>query len=290
MSDTIRKGMILCAGLGTRLLPITEKSPKPLVPVLNVPNLVHTISLLKRSGIEEIVVNLHHLPLLIEQYLGDGRRWGVKIHFSHESALLGTGGGLKKAESFFGGESFVLANCDFITNMDLRPLIAQHRERRATATMILLEDETLQPLYSKVGIDRDGYLCSLPSSQTRPPSRTGIFTGVHILENETLRYLKAVPSGINEILYPALMKESPTQVFGQFVKDTYWYDTGDLSTFWSTSMKLLGRLADGDVDLEGLLDSNGAYAERKPGVWLPEGCESAKWSRAKRAGDHWPRL
>ena len=263
--------MILCAGLGTRLLPITEKSPKPLVPVLNVPNLIHTVTLLKRAGIEDIVVNLYHLPQLIEQYLGDGRKWGVRFHFSRESVLLGTGGGLKKAESFFSGEPFVLANCDFITNIDLRPLIAQHRERGATATMILLEDETLQPLYSKVGIDRDGYLCSLPSSQTRSPARTGIFTGIHILENETLRYLKAIPSGINEILYPALMKESPTRVFGQFVENTYWCDTGDLNTFWSTSMKLLGRLADGDSNLKDLLSATGAYVERKPGIWSPEG-------------------
>src|SRR5262249_29522472 len=114
--------MVLCAGLGTRLKPITEKIPKPLVPVLNVPNLVHTLHLLKRTGIDEIVINTYHLPQALEDYLGDGRRWKMRIHYSRESVLLGTGGGLKKAEPFFEGEPFLLANCDFITNVDLQPI------------------------------------------------------------------------------------------------------------------------------------------------------------------------
>src|SRR4051812_30310051 len=113
MKKTMRKGMILSAGLGTRLLPITGTLPKPLVPILNIPNVVHTLDLLKRAGIKQVVLNLHHLSKQIEEYFGDGSRWGLDVRYSFESTLLGTGGGLKKAEAFFEGEPFVLANCDF---------------------------------------------------------------------------------------------------------------------------------------------------------------------------------
>lgn len=266
----ISKAMVLCAGLGTRLLPVTEKFPKPLVPVLNVPNLAHTLFLLRKAGIEEVIINTYHLPRLLEDYLGDGQRCRMKAHYSRESVLLGTGGGLKKAEAFFAGEPFVLANCDFITNVDLFPLIQQHLQRQAIATMVLLKDDTLQPLYSKVGVDENGCLCSLPSCQTRTPSQTGIFTGIHILENEVLQHLKEVPCGINEVLYPRLMKESPSKVFAPFMKDSYWFDTGDVPAFWSTSMKLLERLANGDGNLKELLSLHGKYVEKRPGIWLPE--------------------
>ena len=97
MEKKITKGMVLCAGLGTRLSPITETLPKPLVPVLNVPNLLHSLYLLKRAGIVDIVLNTHHLPEQIESFLGDGSRWDLRLHFSREKTLLGTGGGVKKA-------------------------------------------------------------------------------------------------------------------------------------------------------------------------------------------------
>ena len=107
----IRRAMLLAAGLGTRLLPITEKTPKPLVPVLNVANILYGLFLLKRCGIEEVVLNLHHLPQAIEDYLKDGKPWGMHIEYSREQLLLGTGGGLKKAEAFFNKEPLVLVNC-----------------------------------------------------------------------------------------------------------------------------------------------------------------------------------
>src|SRR5687768_14967627 len=109
MKTGFKKGMVLAAGLGTRLQPITQKTPKPLVPVLNVPNILHSLYLLKRVGITEIILNLHHLPDQLEQFLGDGSRWGLKLAYSREQQLLGTGGGLKKAEKFFDGQPLVLA-------------------------------------------------------------------------------------------------------------------------------------------------------------------------------------
>jgi NDP-sugar pyrophosphorylase family protein len=265
--------MILCAGLGTRLLPITEIFPKPLVPLLNIPNIVHSLALLKRAEVKEVIINLHHLSQSIENYLGNGSKWGMEISYSKETILLGTGGGLKKAEPFFSNESepFILSNCDFVSNVDLGPIIDLHFERNALATMVLFEDPSRQASYSKVGCTTDGHLCSLPKLETKHPSRTAIFTGIHLLGKEAFSYLKEEPSGINEILYPALMKEFPERTYCDFVKHGYWYDTGDLHWLWTSSMALLENLAAKNKSMLELLSENGDYREMKKGVWTAGG-------------------
>lgn len=279
MEERITKGMILSAGLGTRLRPITYKIPKPLVPVLNIPNIIYGIALLKRTGINDIIINIHHLPDIIESYLGDGSRWDIRISFSREPVLLGTGGGVKKAERFFENKAFVLVNCDFVTNVNLKPVIKKHFQRRAAATMVLIEDPAVQSSYSAVGISESENLCSLPSHQTTEPVRKGIFTGIHILSPEIFRYLEEKPSGINQVLYPALMKECPERVQGAFVSDHYWYDTGDCHFLWATSMKLLDQLAAGDTELTLFMKQFGNYEEKRKGIWIareesvPENCE-----------------
>lgn len=260
--------MILCAGLGTRLLPITEKCPKPLVPVLNIPNLLHNLFILRRAGIHEVILNLHHLGEQIEAVLGNGSAFGMKIEYSHEPILLGTGGGVKKAESFFKNETFVLMNCDFVTNIDITPVINHHLESQALATMVLLDDEMRERAYSPVGVNPKGELCSLPKLQTSPPVRTGIFTGIHVLHPSTLSVLKPEPSGINEILYPHFMKHSPHKVFGSFAENSYWYDTGNLPFFWATSMALLDELtAHPKGLLAQCLSEFGNLVQVASGVW-----------------------
>jgi NDP-sugar pyrophosphorylase family protein len=265
----IRKGMVLAAGLGTRLLPITEKTPKPLVPVLNVPNILYSIFLLKRAGIEDITINVHHLGDSLVEFLGDGDAWGVRLHFSKETLLLGTGGGLKKAQPFFNDEPLVLVNCDFISNVDLRPLIAKHQEQGALASMVLWDNPKMQAFYGKVGIDGQGHLCSLPLITTSEPVRTGIFTGIHILEPEIFDYLEAVPSGINQVLYPALMQGKPESTLGLFMEKSYWYDTGALPHLYETSMHLMESLQAGDGPMREFLKTMGHYEEKSPGIWAP---------------------
>ena len=232
--------MILCAGLGTRLLPITSKLPKPLVPILNLPNVLHIAEVFARAGINEIIVNTHHLASQVETYLSHVKFKDVKFYFSRENeVLLGTGGGVKKAESFFEGEPFVLSNCDFVTNLSLEPFIERHLHRKAIATMVLFKDEVRQPLYSRVGIDAKDNLCALPKYKTSAPVRGGIFTGMHILTQEIFQYLEEKPSGINDVLYPALMKECPTKIYGDFANTFYWYDTGDFHSLLQATESLL---------------------------------------------------
>ena len=95
------KAMILAAGLGTRLRPLTNTIPKPLLPVGGTPLIVWNLLLLKRHGFHQVVINLHHLGPLIEQALGDGSKFGLRIIYSREPVILGTGGGIKQVESLF---------------------------------------------------------------------------------------------------------------------------------------------------------------------------------------------
>ncbi len=272
MSD-FKKGMILAAGLGTRLLPITERMPKPLVPVLNIPNVLFGLDVLKRAGIHDVILNLHHLPESLEKYLGDGKAFGMKIEYSREKILLGTGGGLKKAEAFFGKDSFALVNCDFISNVDLKPYLSQHLSRGSWASMLLHQDDAIQPFYAKVGCQMDGRLTSLPRCEVAAPAKTGIFTGVHLLSPEVFRFLEAVPSGINEILYPRLMKEFPERANVFFTERNYWYDTGERSPFWKASMALMDKLGESEPVLKNLLTKWMGYQEIQQGIWAPAGAQ-----------------
>lgn len=263
----ITKGMILCAGLGTRLLPITNKLPKPLVPVLNIPNILHIVKVMQKAGINEIIVNTHHLANEVENFFTNTNLNGLKFSFSNErSLLLGTGGGVKKAQSFFGKDSFVLSNCDFVTDINLAPFIEKHFQRGSLATMVLFQDEVRQARYSTVGVDEKENLCSLPKFKRSTPTKGGIFTGLHILNPKIFDYLEEKPSGINDILYPALMKEFPQKVFGDFAENSYWYDTGDIGSFILATKKLLEK------DKSLVVPSFHGVKIRPP-VMIGEGCQ-----------------
>ncbi|NBX93094.1 MAG: NDP-sugar synthase [Proteobacteria bacterium] len=269
--NQITKGMILGAGLGTRLLPITERFPKPLVPVLNLANLLHTVALFRRNGIHEIVVNLFHLPERIEEFVKEFEHTHFHLAFSKESTLLGTGGGVKHAEAFFQRKPFVLANCDFISNLNIEALIQFHLANKSWATMALMQDAERQKLYSSVGVDEKFQICSLPKKRTHEPTRTGIFTGVHVLDPEIFSFLEDRPSGINEILYPALMEKHPERARGFFVDNAFWFDTGDMPALWQSSMRLLDLLSDKSSGLLSALCSYGpAYQECAPGIWITQ--------------------
>ncbi|MFM8268904.1 MAG: sugar phosphate nucleotidyltransferase [Pseudomonadota bacterium] len=269
--NQIHRGMVLAAGLGTRLLPITERYPKPLVPVLNLANILHTVSLFRKHGITDIVINLFHLPERIEEFFNEIPQKDFRISFSKEPVLLGTGGGVKRAEAFFNGEPFVLANCDFISNLDLSFLIENHFQTGAWATMALIEDPAKQKLYSAVGINGSGALCSLPRKRTEEPVRQGIFTGVHVLSPEIFSVLEEKPSGINDVLYPALMENQPEKARGCFMEGAYWYDTGDIPALWETSQALLNTLSDPKSSLLETISSYGpVYREVAPRIWTTQ--------------------
>lgn len=138
--------------------------------------------------------------------------------------------------------------------------------------MVLIEDATRQHLFSKVGLDKEGKLCSFPKLSTSAPVRSGIFTGIHILSPSIFSYLKDEPSDIVSTLYYPLMKEKPGEVFGHFADGRYWYDTGDLRGIWQTSMNLLEHLQNSPTDpIRTCLEEMGEFEESLPGVWTMTG-------------------
>lgn len=173
--------MILAAGLGTRLRPLTDQIPKPLVPVAGIPNIIRTIKHLKRSGVDQIVINLHHKPELIRTLLFDEASLGVKINYSHEEHLLGTGGGIKKALPLLGNEPFIVINGDALFAPDIKSAYKAHVRNNANATLILRQDPDAAD-FGAVGIDRKNKIVSIVN--TGDPGRATkllMFTGVHII-------------------------------------------------------------------------------------------------------------
>ncbi len=128
------KGMILAAGEGTRLRPLTNHTPKPMLPLGDRPLLEHVITYLRAHGVDDLAINLYHLPQIVMDYFGDGQRWGVKLRYSVEEKLLGSAGGVKRVDSFF-DDTFVVYYGDVFTQADLSGMIALHRQAKVIATM-----------------------------------------------------------------------------------------------------------------------------------------------------------
>jgi NDP-sugar pyrophosphorylase family protein len=149
--------MILAAGLGTRLRPLTEQTPKPLLPVAGRPMILYPLALLRRHGITEVIINTHLFPEQFRQVLGDGSELGLRITYSPEPVLLDTGGGLKNAERFFKGETFVAMNADTLIEADLDAALAAHRRFKPLATLVLKKIPDAQE-FSAVEVDAAGYI------------------------------------------------------------------------------------------------------------------------------------
>lgn len=272
MAEPIKKAMVLTAGLGTRLNPITQKLPKPLVSVLNIPNIIHVLFSLKRAGIEEVVMNLFHLPETMEDFFKLRSPFNLSLEFTRENPILGTGGGVKNAEQYLKGAPFVLANCDFVSDINILNHIENHLEKKALASMLLIQDPSRAHLYSEVGVDSSSNLVSLPKLKTHQAVRSGIFTGIHILNSEVLDLLESKPCGINDVLYPKLMQQFPDRVFGFVDSNCFWLDTGDVPAFYFTSRRLLELLSTHSSYLEDLFQELEVPLEEiLPQVWIEKG-------------------
>ena len=222
------KAMVLAAGLGIRLRPLTESVPKPLLPVGPYPLLVWNLLLLRRHGVEHVMINLHYLGEQIRQTLGDGSHWDMRFSYSQEPVLLGTGGGIKRVEEFFDDGPFLVLNGDTIADLDLSQLVACHRKREALATMALRDDPDVEH-WGVVETDEDdrvlricGKGCAVQTDDL--PSYRRMFAGVHVLDPCMLRH---VPHGCSSSIIDAYVwwLERGAMVAG-YVFSGYWSDVG----------------------------------------------------------------
>jgi NDP-sugar pyrophosphorylase family protein len=219
------KAMILAAGLGTRLRPLTDTLPKPLLPVSGRPLIVWNLLLLRRHGVTDVIINLHHLGHLIEQALGDGSQFGMKLAYSREPVILGTGGGLRQAEPFFGGEPFFVLNGDTLFEMDLSDMAAAHRNQGALATMAVRADPD-PDRWGAVELDAARHVVRISGRGRRAEGRTEkqMFAGVHLMHP---RLLADVPAGRESSIIEAYVRaiQGGETVAGCELSG-YWSDIG----------------------------------------------------------------
>ena len=184
-----RRGMVLAAGLGTRLRPLTERLPKPLVPLLGRPIVTYALLSLRSAGITEVVVNLHHRGERLRSALGDGSELGLRLRYSQEERILGTGGGIRAVLPWLAEHgTFVVINGDTLAVADLPAALRRHRERGAAATL-LLHRHPAAARYGAVGLDEGGRITGIARLLGPAPESDLLFAGVHLVEPGVLDHL-----------------------------------------------------------------------------------------------------
>ncbi len=280
------KAMILAAGKGTRVQPITHIIPKPMIPILQKPVMEFLLELLKEHGFKEIMVNVSHLAEEIENYFRDGQRFGVEIAYSFEGKIedgeligdaLGSAGGLKKIQDFqnFFDETFVVLCGDALVDLDLTEAVKKHKEKGAIASLItkkITRDQVSS--YGVVVSDSNG---RIKTFQEKPPVGEAlgdsINTGIYLFEPEIFNY---IPSGekfdIGADLFPKLVKMDLP--FFALPMDFEWVDIGKVPDYWSAIRSvLLGKVR--QVEIPG--------KEIKPGVFTGLNV-AANWDKVDITG------
>lgn len=196
-----KRAMVLAAGFGQRLRPLTASIAKPALPFLGTRLVEYAFRRLSRMGVHEAVLNLHHLPDTIEPLLARLPD-GLVVHVSRESELLGTAGGLKHAERHLKDDTFLVMNGDTIFDFDLAALVATHAERGAEATLIL-RSKTGGSRYSTVSVDADGRVLGIDKRDRGPGL---MFAGVWLMEPSVLDELSGEPGGLEVELLPRLIE------------------------------------------------------------------------------------
>lgn len=228
------KALIMAAGYGTRLEPLTLVVPKPMVPIVNLPTMLHNIELLKRYGMREVVANIHYHPEQIENYFGDGDYLGINLSYSFEEQLLGTAGGVKRmAEIADINDTFVVLSSDALTDINLKRLVNYHKKNKSLLTIGLAKVSDVSE-FGVVILDETGKITGF---QEKPDPKVAksdmVNTGIYVIEPEIL---KMMPDGFYDFgkqLFPKLVDEKAA-IFGYPMVE-YWSDVGGLEKYIESS-------------------------------------------------------
>jgi len=226
------KAMIMAAGFGTRLRPLTDKIPKALIPILNRPILEWNIEYLSKYGIKDIIINAHYHAPQIQDYISSCKIPGVNLTLSPEEEILGTGGGLAKCRAFLEDDTFIVINSDILTNIDLDSAVKDHLESGDPVTMVL-HDCTR---FNQIDITADNKVKIIHTATA--PGRLA-FTGIHVLEPEIFNllpkqgYADIIPACYNPML------ETGGAINAFIVSNHYWYDIGTIESYLKASEDLL---------------------------------------------------
>ncbi|MEL6230919.1 MAG: NDP-sugar synthase [Cyanobacteria bacterium J06627_3] len=280
------KAMILAAGKGTRVRPITYTIPKPMIPILQKPVMEFLLELLKQHGFNQVVANVSHLANEIEGYFRDGQRFGVELAYSFEGRItngelvgdaLGSAGGMRKIQDFspFFDDTFVVLCGDALIDLDLTEAVRQHKEKGAIATIVMKSVPLKQvPSYGVVVTDDTGRIKSFQEKPTVEEAlSTDINTGIYIFEPEIFKY---IPSGqefdIGGDLFPQLVEAN--EAFYGITMDFEWVDIGKVPDYWQAIQDVLTGQVRG-VGIPG--------QEVKPGVYTGLNVQ-ANWDKINIEG------
>lgn len=217
------KAMILAAGFGTRLRPLSERRPKPLMPVANRPVILRNMEYLRRHGVKEVVVNAHHHADQVIDFVRSHPLPGVTVEVRVESEILGTGGGIANTADFWSDEPFFVLNGDVLTDIDLTEALDHHRRSGRLATLLLHDC----PPYNKIQLGESGLVAEIP----RDYGKDGwAFTGIHILEPEILSHIpKGTFSDIVDCYRALIVSGKPIGSF--LARGHRWRDIGSIAEY-----------------------------------------------------------
>lgn len=248
------RAMILAAGYGTRLWPLTADRTKPAIPFLGRPLVGYVAEYLAGFGIREIIVNLHHRPGSVREALGDGSRFGVSLSYVDEPVILGTSGALDNARDLLQDETFVVVNGKIVTDIDLSLAIETHRNKKALATLVLRKNSARER-YSLVNT-KDGLVTGfggMPQAVASDPQldvdlRTRsssqevplMFTGIQILDPRVFDYIpKGVFSHSTTDVYPQAIANG--EPIAAQVAEGEWHELSTIQRYLETSVAMLTR-------------------------------------------------
>jgi mannose-1-phosphate guanylyltransferase len=228
MVAVVLPAMILAAGLGTRLRPLTEFLPKPLVPVGDRSVLAHAVDGLRRASIERLVVNAFHLPAAVEEAAG---RLDVEVSMEHE--LLGTAGGVARAKGSLGSGPVVIWNGDVVADVAIEALVRAHEARAPEATLVVMARPGRE---GNVGLDDEGRVVRLRRDSVAPEVRSADFACVHVLGADLRATLPDRGCLVGDVYIPALRRGATLRA----VEHTgAWHDIGSLSAYLEANIAWL---------------------------------------------------
>jgi NDP-sugar pyrophosphorylase family protein len=229
--------MIVAAGLGTRLRPLTDLRPKPALPVRGIPLIAYAMAWLRHHGVSEVVVNVHHLPDVLEAAARRHCPSGMTVRFSRERELLGTGGGIRRVADFLReSDPCLIIGGDMLAQADLSELVARHRTRGAAVTMLLREDPRIAS-FGSVGVDAAGAVRRIATRHDLGgETRAGIYTWVNVVSS---RALDALPdreafSHFQEWIAPLL---PGGEIRGEIDLASVWEPVGTLPEYLAANLE-----------------------------------------------------
>ncbi|WP_297989230.1 sugar phosphate nucleotidyltransferase [Anoxybacillus sp.] len=256
------KAVIMAGGRGTRLRPLTCHVPKPLVPIMNKPVMQYSIEWLKRYGITNIAVTVQYLSDEIVRYFGDGRRFGVRLHYFEDDIPLGTAGSVKHAQSFL-DDTFVVISADTITTIDLQQALDFHFSKQAIAT-VLMHHEAIPLSYGGIVTDRHGKIVHfVEKPKWNEVCSDLVNTGIYICHPTIFDHMpEHPPYDFSQHIFPHLIQNG-YPIYG-WQADGYWSDIGVIEQYHQTHIDFMNRHF-----------VSPHYREIAPGVWIGERVEIA---------------